>query len=366
MRGAVFAAVLGLGLAVLGGLFDAEPLFVGGVAFAVLGVVSGVWVWLAARGAWVERELAVHRVVENEPFDVRLRARAALPVPGGELVEPLLTGPVPLRAGRRETRIRVHARFARRGLRRLDAPRLEVHDPLRLAVKAARGGAGTEEVLVLPRIEPVEVRSEPDASGSGRSLAALAGMAEVEMDGLRAYRPGTPASRIHWAPLARGAGLLERRLRPDGDGRPLVVLDPRGGSADDLDAAVRAAASLCHALASGGGCGLLLPGERRAARVERDLRAWPAAWARLALVENTAPPPLAGLASRIGPIFFVAAAPPARIPRALQSAPGLRVLVVPTELPGRQEVLTVAGCHGYALARTGARVARAVAARGTA
>jgi hypothetical protein len=31
------------------------------------------------------------------------------------------------------------------------------------------------------------------------------------------------------------------------------------------------------------------------------------------------------------------------------------VLVVPGELAGRAEVLTVAGCHGYALGRVGAR-----------
>jgi uncharacterized protein (DUF58 family) len=355
MRGAVAAAGLGVGLALAGGLFDAEPLFVGGVAFPLLGAAAWAWVGLAARGARVERELSARCVVEDEPLQVRLRAVAPVPLPGGQLVEPLLPGPAPLVPGRRRTRIRVEASFARRGLRRLEPPRIVVHDPLRLASREVGAGGTPDEILVLPRIEPVEVAAEPDASGSGRALAALAGMAEVEMDGLRAYRPGTPASRIHWAPLARGAGLLERRLRPDGDGRPLVVLDPRGGSDEDLDAAVRAAASLCHALAAGGGCGLLLPGERRAARIERDLGAWPAAWARLALVEAGVPPPLAGLTTRIGPIFYVAAAPPARPPRALQSAPGTRILVVPEEIPDHTRVLTVAGCHGYALVRAGRR-----------
>ncbi|HVE67379.1 MAG TPA: DUF58 domain-containing protein, partial [Solirubrobacteraceae bacterium] len=274
--GALSSILLGAGFAILGGAFDAEPLFVGGIAFLALGGATLLWVTLAARGARVSRDLTAHRVIEDEPFDVRLAATSALPLPGGELVEPLLPGPVPLRPGRRETRIRVQARFARRGLRRLDPPRMTIHDPLGLAARtilgggsgdaASSGGAASaaDEVLVLPRIEPVDVTAEPDASGSGRALASLAGMAEVEMDGLRAYREGTAASRIHWPPLARGAGLMERRLRPDGDGRPLVVLDPRGGTEADLDAAVRAAASLCRALAASGGCGLLLPGERRA------------------------------------------------------------------------------------------------------
>ena len=84
----------------------------------------------------------------------------------------------------------------------------------------------------------------PDGRAGSEALAA------VDLDGLRPYRPGTPASRIHWPAVARGAGLIERRLQADGDARPLVVLDARtpasAGRAgvDLLDAAVRAAASL--------------------------------------------------------------------------------------------------------------------------
>jgi uncharacterized protein (DUF58 family) len=354
VRAALAAAVLGGVLALAGGLFAAQTLFVGGIAFVALAVVAWAWVALAARGTSVARELSAHRVVEDEPVQVHLRVTTALALPGGELLEPLLPGPVPLRPGRRP-RIRVQASFERRGLRRLAPPRLVVRDPLGLASRTVVGEGADDELLVLPRVEPVSVRGEADASGSGRSLVALAGMAEVEMDGLRAYRPGTPASHIHWAALARGAGLLERRLRPDGDGRPLVVLDPRGGSADDLDAAVRAAASLCHALATAGGCGLRLPGERRATRIERDLGGWPAAWARLAMVEPGAPPPLAGLSARIGPVFYVAPAAPARPGPGLLHAAGPRFLVVPGEVAGRAEVLAVAGCRGYAVGRRATR-----------
>ena len=91
--------------------------------------------------------------------------------------------------------------------------------------------------------------------------------AAVDMDGLRPYRVGTPASRIHWPAVARGHGLIERRLQADGDSRPLVVLDARlpgpDAQSELLDAAVRAAASLVLELARRGGCGLLLPGEQR-------------------------------------------------------------------------------------------------------
>src|SRR5205807_7539470 len=100
-------------------------------------------------------------------------------------------------------------------------------------------------------------------------------LAAVDIDGLRPYRHGTSASRIHWPAFARGAGLLERRLRADSDMRPLVVLDARGsGPPEHLDAAVRAAASLTLELARRRGCRVLLPGERRGIVVEPDLVAW--------------------------------------------------------------------------------------------
>jgi uncharacterized protein (DUF58 family) len=366
VRAACSAAALGVTLALAGGLFDAEPLFVGGAAFVLLAAGAGGWVALAARGARVEREVSAARVVEEEPLEIRLSVIASLPLPGGEVVESLLEFPAPLRAGRRRERIRIEVRFARRGLRRLEPPTLLLRDPLGLATRTVETpDVRATDVLVLPRTEPVEVRAELDASAGGRALAALAGVAEVELDGLRAYRPGSPASRIHWPPLARGAGLLERRLRPDADGRALVVLDARAPARpEDLDAAVRAAASLVVALARAAGCALLLPGERRAAPIERDLGAWPAAWSRLALVEEAAPPALAALATRTGPVFYVAARPPARLPRALDHAVGPRVLVVPGSLPGRPEILAVAGCRGYALGRTGARRGRATAAAG--
>jgi len=127
---------------------------------------------------------------------------------------------------------------------------------------------------VLPRIEPV--RAIPPGgdgagiAGAGRARPHIA--AEVDLDGLRQLRQGTPASRIFWPSLARGAGMMERRLRPESDTRPLVLLDPRGAAVEeDLDAAVRAAASLTVHLARAGGCALLLPGERRPVILEPTL-----------------------------------------------------------------------------------------------
>ncbi len=58
-------------------------------------------------------------------------------------------------------------------------------------------------------------------------------------------------------------------MRADADTRPLVVLDLRGTRVEaDVDAAVRAAGSLCVHLADRGGVALLLPGDRRPLRLE--------------------------------------------------------------------------------------------------
>ena len=148
---------------------------------------------------------------------------------------------------------------------------------------------------------------------------------------------------------------MERRLRAESDTRPLVLLDPRGAAVDeDLDAAVRAAASLTVHLARAGGCALLLPGERRPVILEPTMGGWPHAHARLALVDGAMRPSLGALAGRRGPVLYVAARRVHRSPRALANAPGGgRILVVPGELAGRRPSFSVAGCHGYEL--SGAR-----------
>jgi uncharacterized protein (DUF58 family) len=300
--------------------------------------------------------------VEEEPLEVKVVARSGrLRFPGGELVEPLLEAPAPLPRGARKGTFRIAVRFGRRGVRRLAPPALVIRDPLGLAARRLDGAGPEDEVLVLPRTGAVHVRAEGASALMGRPDPVTAGAAEIDLDGLRPYREGTPASRIHWAPLARGRDLLERRLRPDADSRPLIVLDPRAPArAEDLDAAVRAAASLCLELARHGGCAVLLPGDRRATALTPELGGWPALHARLALVEaGRAPSGAAAAAARFGTLFYVAARPLNTIP--IRGASARRVLVVPAELPGRRSLLEVMGCRGYEIS-TGHRRAGAAAA----
>jgi uncharacterized protein (DUF58 family) len=350
--------LLGGALALCALLFDAEPVWVPAIALAALAGGATAWVRLGSRGVRVTRSLAARRVVEEEPLDVRLEVRAGrLPLPAGRLVDPLLPAPQPLPAGRRRAGVRVQVRFGRRGRRRLDPVRVVVADPLGLAVREVVAAGGEDEVLVLPRVEPVGAPRSGDQDERAGTLGRPAAAAEVDLDGLRPLRPGTPASRIYWPAVARGQAELERRLAAEGDSRPLVVLDPRGAAAEeDLDAAVRAAASLAVHLARAGGCSLLVPGERRPVPLGPSLAGWPHLHAKLAVVDGRGRPLLASLTGRRGDVVYVSARVRRDAPRVLQGVAGTKVLVVPGALSGRRAAFAVAGCHGYALGRARAAV----------
>ena len=298
-RRAAAVALAGLVLTLIAFLFDSSPLFVPGIALVLIGAVAPAWVWASARGAVAQRHLEAERVVEEQTLAATIEVRRSrLGLPGAEVVDPFtgsrleLGGPLSPFRGGRIANVRVVTRFPRRGLHDLAPPALVVRDRL---------DSGTGRSLRLP---------------DGRSPAEA--FAAVDVDGLRPYRPGTSASRIYWPAVARGAGLIERRLRADGDTRPLVVLDARDSSARPtlVDAAVRAAASLTLEFARLAGCGLLLPGEQRVTAVDRELSTWPAAIARLALVEggpDAKPPALGPAGGRLGPMIYVAARPPERL-----------------------------------------------------
>ena len=355
MRGARGTTLLGLALIAAAGLFNGRPLYVPGIALVALGAGSAAWVRAAAHGARVERRFAAPQVVEREPLLVELEVRSGrVAPPWGRIEDPLLTVPAPLAAGRRRTRLRIHARFARRGLRALPPPGVVFGDPLGLARRRVSAVGPGDEVLVLPRVEPVLSPAQAgDAAGAGRGRPLAA--AEVDLEGLRPHRPGVPASRIAWPVFARSGELHERVMRADADARPLVVLDLRGAEDAAADAAVRAAASLCAHFAARGGVSLLLPGDRRPLAIGAGGRGWAAAHARLALAQAGEGPAPQALGGRRRAIVWVAARPLREPPRALARAAGAdRVLVVPGAAPARRALFTVAGCTGYRLGRAGA------------
>lgn len=349
-------------------------LLVAGVGFALLGALTPAWVALCARGAHVRRHLSERRVLEDEPLEVTIEVTwGRLGLPGAEILNPLgsaggapLSEPLPAIPSSRRIELRVVTRAHRRGRHQLPQPSLLLSDPLGLAHIAKPGAGGADELLVLPRTEPVRwlAGARQRATGGARG-AQSEPLGAGEVDGLRPYVPGAPASRIHWPALARGAGLLERRLIAEPRAIPLVVLDARAGSGPAaelaLDAAVRAAASITLELARAGGCGVLLPGVRQAIEVSSDLVAWPAVHTRLALVQaDTRAPALRSTTT--GVTILVAARLDEQAPAAARAFPGDVVLVVPAdagERLGRRASFEVSGCVGYVLARRGARRGRA-------
>jgi len=363
VRPALHAGLLAVALALTAALFDAEPLWVPALALALLVAGNVAWVTLAARGVSVRRTLSARRVVEDDPVGVVIEVLTSGPaLPVATIIDPLLSGSVALPAGRRQHSVRIEARFARRGRRVLAPSRVRISDPLGLVTRELGAAAAQvdDEILVLPRLEPVRSVGSGAAAARISRRGLLGHGAEVELDGIRPLRDGTSAARIFWPSIARGAEPQERHLTADCDSSPLIVLDPRTPADEDaLDAAVRAAASLAHALALAGGCALLLPGDRRATELGETLAGWTHVHARLALLGPATAPTLGAVAHRRGPIIFVSARVRGRLPAALGVAAGAtRVLVVPGAIAARQAAFTVAGCSGYVLS---ARRARAIA-----
>jgi uncharacterized protein (DUF58 family) len=359
---AVSTGLLGGALLLVAAAFGPTPMLVPGAALLCLGIGAAVWVSWAARGARVERRLGVIRTVEDEPVAIALEARTRVaPPPGSELVEPLLAdGPQPATG-----RLVAEVSFPRRGRVRLEPALLRVRDPLGLALREVRSPA--DELLVLPRIEAVRVGRGGPAPGRLLAAPAAVGMtdgAEVEVDSLREAPAEAPATRIHWPAVARTRVLMERTLVPESDRRPLVLLDASDPeSPEALDAAVRAAASLCVWLARTGGCELLLPGDRRPAKVDAALATWPALHARLALVESGGSTPAPARLERAGAILWVAARSPGHAAgvRALgrslaRAGAGERYVVAPGPA-GPGTAFAVAGCHGRRLERSYRRAA---------
>jgi uncharacterized protein (DUF58 family) len=359
----IATALLGAGLCLAGGAFDSASLYLPGVAIVLVAILGTAWASLAARGARVARLPGPSTVVEGEPFRVRVEARLGwLPAPSGELTDPLLATGRAI-AGRRRVRLEATAALPRRGRVVLEPSVLAVHDPLRICTHRAFGPDGPA-LLVLPRIEPVTVAAGGGA-GAGRRGGLGAGFGPagrwrddasdgLELDGLRPYREGAPASRIHWATLARRGEMMERRFVAERASAPLVVLDaasPAGLAA--LDAAVRATASLCVALARAEGVSLLLPGDRRPIEIGHDLGAWPGAHKRLALVEAGSGPDLGGLGHWPSTLIWVSGADmaSASLPRELERQTAhARYVVAPTLPPGAVAAFHVAGCSGAIVA----------------
>jgi len=346
-------AALGAAFALVGLGFDLEAATVCGVALLGLALVAIGWVELSTRGGRLERLPGPGRLEESEAYPLRIRLqRTVLPPPGGELTDPLLDRGVSV--GPRWSRGLDRSVWLQNpGRVRLDPARLLVRDPLGLWQRRLESEEGLD-LVVLPRIDPVrwtgpggEPRGQSPGSGhASDAVSRRGGPAQFEVDGLRPYREGSPASRIHWPAVARTGEMVERRLIAGGEPRPLVVLDPRGATEPShRERAMRAAASLCVELGRSGGCDLLLPGERRPLTIDPALRSWPEAHVRIAVSDQNASPPLLP-ALRGSAVLWVTAG--RGLPGSLRGLRAGSFLITPTG-SRRVAAFRVSGCFGYAI-----------------
>jgi uncharacterized protein (DUF58 family) len=345
---------LAAALLLCGSAFDSPSLYVPGIGLLLLAGACVVWVRLASRGTGVERLPGAWSVEEGAPYRLATSIEIG-PVrpPRVRLVDPLLGGALPLEA--LSGVVEAQTRFERRGRHPLPKVTLEIRDQFDLRV-VRRGSSERPAVMVLPRVEEVSAPTPGGTlshrggygTGVGEESGLDAEAVDFELDGLRPYRVGTPASRIHWRSVARGGELIEHRMVSGGGSDPLLVLDSHlPDSRDALDRAVRAAASLCVALGRAGGCNLLLPGEPHPLRLDPNLRAWPELHARLALVEGARRPPAV---ARPGPnVYWVSASERAALHVA---AAGISTgyLVTPGTAAA-EDSFAVAGCRGRAIER---------------
>ena len=124
-------------------LFDAEPLYVGGVAFLLLAAVCVAWVVSGANGLRVQRRVPAGHVVEDEPLAVDVRPDQCPRAAVVHVEDPLLAEPTLVRGGRRTVTLPIEARFARRGRHTIDPPVVIVRDPLGLARREVEGDGAT-------------------------------------------------------------------------------------------------------------------------------------------------------------------------------------------------------------------------------
>jgi uncharacterized protein (DUF58 family) len=339
--------------------FGIPALYVPGFALLLAFAVARTWVRLAAKRAQLDVEPGPRTVIEGQSYPLGLRlSSGGLPLPGGTATHPLAATPAPIDGPRAELEIT----SLRRGRRRIEPATLVVADPLGLSSTQVRATSDAT-VLVLPRIEDLVARTaavnggEDAIPGAAHSHGAGLGKRAIdfEVDGLRAYRPGTPASRIHWPILARTGELVERRLVGGADASPVIVMDAeRPVDSDALDRAVRAAASLSFHLAPLRGCLLVLPGDRVPLRIDRERRVWPQAHARLALVEACASAPDPRVAQAAGAVIWVSAnGIMPRLPGSLSAGSAYLVTATPVDLD--PPTFTVAGCDGHRLQAQQAR-----------
>jgi uncharacterized protein (DUF58 family) len=249
-------------------------LFALAVGLTAVVAVAFVTVLLAERRVTITRSVVEREGYEDRPLLLRFRCHGLgrIPVQLEALGDDGTWTPLD------EPDATVPFTVGRRGAHLLEPSVVRLSDILGIFHRLLLAGE-PEPVLLLPA---------PD-TGLHVPFPPAVSAEDVDPDGLRPYVPGSPVSRIHWASLARGRDLHERRLTAPPVGLPLVVVDTAG--ADDpaeVDWVARAAAGCLLRLARTGGCKVLLPGDTAVTEVT-DAGARNAVHRRLAHLDRSTP-----------------------------------------------------------------------------
>lgn len=281
------------------------------IGLGLVYVGASVAVRIAAGRLRVERRLLHDEVIEGTPveieFDVAgldgLPVRVEVACACGEWHQ-LLPGTSTFRW-----------KIDRPGPHVFEASMLRLRDDLGLFTRQVVAG-DPAPLLVLP--EPADV-------GAYRRDGGLDLAQDPEPDAVRPYVRGTPMNRVHWKTSARGGELMERTFTTARDQLPLLVVDTTGApSGQAVDWAAREAAGQLLALAQGGGCRVLLPGDRTPTTLLDPVGGWAGLHRRLADLGDGGPRVAGGTVLRPAVEVRAAAAPPDQLRMRGALPPGFR------------------------------------------
>jgi uncharacterized protein (DUF58 family) len=269
MRRGLATGSLGLALLLAAALLGSVALFAFALGLLVLVATCLTATLVGAARVVVERTVDQAEVVEGRPVTLRFRVRG----PRGLPVHAEVRGADGTwqRLERDSSRSCV---IERPGPHLVDPSGVRVRDDLGLFASRRRTAGDPAVVLVLPA--PASVALPQQAPGTYPG-------GDPEPDGLQPYSRGTPVGRIHWPSVARAGEWQERRVLSAPQGMPFVIVDLSGAPSEEaVDWTLRAAAGQIYSLARGGGCRVLLPGERLPLPVENVAEGWPGMHRRLA------------------------------------------------------------------------------------
>ena len=320
-----------------------SELYVVAVAALALVVCATIAVRVSTANVSMRRHVSPTRVLAGGTGEVTLELRNDARLPAALLLVedacPATLAPAPrfvipvLGAGR-TTGVSYRISGEQRGRYTVGPVRLRVRDPFGLAQRIRRY-TGREEVIVYPRIEPLEDPPAPGThNGSGSSAIRRLFNTGDEFYTMREYVTGDDLRQVHWPSTAHRQKLMVRQQEQPWEAEATVVCDTRIeahrqiGPQSPVEKAISLAASLVWHLADDGfTLRLLTEADQRTPAVQP----WTVMLDRLAELEPTRLQSLSPALQRLrggsgeGLLAVVAATPPGDEPVARH--PDVRALL---------------------------------------